>query len=311
MPHRRLAAIMFADIAGYTAMMQRNEQMGLARVCVQRFVEVVRARGDAHSGEVVDVRGDGSLCVFPSAVDALYCAKAIQQELQAEPSVPLRIGIHLGNIVLQDGTVYEDGVNLASRVESIAVPGSVMLTEQVAAQLKSHPELPLRSMGTFHFKNVEEPMEVLALANDGLAVPLRSQLKGKLEQPARKRWVLPAAGALLVLVPAVIWWMNKGGNLLRESIPEALRTERIAVMAFENQTADAQLDAFGRMISDWLIKGLMDTEEAQVVSAANIQAQVQLAGFRNLDRPAVFDSDPFLKPLKEYPPFRELIEPKG
>jgi hypothetical protein len=154
-------------------------------------------------------------------------------------------------------------------------------------------------------------MEVLALANDGLAVPLRSQLKGKLEQPARKRWVLPAAGALLVLVPAVIWWMNKGGNLLRESIPEALRTERIAVMAFENQTADAQLDAFGRMISDWLIKGLMDTEEAQVVSAANIQAQVQLAGFRNLDRPAVFDSDPFLKPLKEYPPFRELIEPKG
>jgi len=284
MPNRRLAAIMFADIAGYTAMMQRDEQLGLARV--RRFVNVAKTRVEAHAGEMVDLRGDGGLCVFPSAVDALQCAMDIQRDLQTEPRVPLRIGIHLGDIVAQDGTVYGDGVNLASRVESIAVPGSVLLTGQVAAHLKSHPEFRLHTLGSFHFKNVEAPMEVFALANEGLVVPRRSQLKGKLERPVgRRRWLLPAAGSVLVLLLVLLWWMNRGGSQQEESIPEALRQERIAVMAFENQTSDAELEAFGRMISDWLTKGLMESEEAQVVSAANIQAQVQLAGIRNLDRP--------------------------
>ena len=93
---RRLAAIMFADIVGYTAMMQQNEQEGLAKV--RHFSQTIEEQVKSHNGEILQFMGDGCLCIFNSAVEAMHAAKNIQEILQGEPKIPLRIGIHIGDI---------------------------------------------------------------------------------------------------------------------------------------------------------------------------------------------------------------------
>lgn len=177
MSTRRLAAIMFTDIAGYTAMMQENEAQAI--VLRQRHREVFERLHGQYRGQIIQYYGDGTLSVFDSAVDAAACAVEMQREFQQEPKVPLRIGIHTGDILLSETEVIGDGVNLASRVESMAEVGSVLVSQTVYDNLKNQPECPAESLGLFTFKNVAKPIEVFALANDGLTVPDPRKLKGK------------------------------------------------------------------------------------------------------------------------------------
>ena len=164
--------------------MQRNEQEGLAKV--HRFSEIMETQAKNHQGEILEFRGDGCMAVFDSAVEAVHAAKAIQEQLQQAPTVPLRIGIHLGDIVFTHGNIYGDGVNLASRVESMGISGSILLTERVIHDIKSHPEFEMKSLGQFQFKNVEKrAWRSLRLANEGLAVPKSEEMKGKGEKVCR------------------------------------------------------------------------------------------------------------------------------
>ena len=174
MPTRRLAAIMFADIAGYTAMMQADEANGLFRL--RHFRAVLEESVGSHQGKILQHYGDGSLVLFDSAVEAVASAKEMQLTLMKEPKVPLRIGIHIGDIVIDGDYIYGDGVNLASRVESLGTPGSVLITERVIHDLRNHPQFHPVSLGKFDFKNVSEPMEVFALADTGIAFPKQNEL---------------------------------------------------------------------------------------------------------------------------------------
>ena len=131
---RQLAAIMFTDIVGYTALMQENEH--LAKIKRQRLKEVLDNSVRSFNGKILQYYGDGSLSIFNSTIEGVNCAIEIQQKLRLEPKVELRIGIHTGDIVIEEDLVYGDGVNLASRVESLAVPGSVFVTEKVVDDLK-------------------------------------------------------------------------------------------------------------------------------------------------------------------------------
>ena len=135
MSQRRLAAIMFTDIAGYTAMMQQNEARAIE--LRQRHREVFERQHAAHRGQIIQYYGDGTLSVFDSAVDAAACAVAMQREFALPPEVPLRIGIHSGDILISETEVIGDGVNLASRVESMAEVGSVLVTSPCSVQYSS------------------------------------------------------------------------------------------------------------------------------------------------------------------------------
>ncbi|MEL6257001.1 MAG: adenylate/guanylate cyclase domain-containing protein, partial [Bacteroidota bacterium] len=260
---RRLAAIMFADIVGYTAMMQRNEAEGL--ISVHRFSEVMEAKTKIYHGEILEFRGDGCLVVFDSAVEAVHAANAIQKELQLEPLIPLRIGIHLGDIVFTKGNIYGDGVNLASRVESMAVPGSILVTERVIHDVKSHPEFEMTSLGQFQFKNVEKPMEVYALANEGLIVPLPEEMQGKGDRvgPDKARTKSISLLAFFVFTAAIIgvilfWVLTSFNQDQNKLLTDKIREEKVAVGVFENFTGDKSLDALGYFGSEWVSSGLRE-----------------------------------------------------
>ena len=179
---RRLAAIMFTDIAGYTALMQSDEAQAL--VMRKRHRAVFETLHKKCDGKILQYYGDGTLSLFESAIDATNCAVAIQRELQQAPVVPLRIGIHTGDIIYSEEEAIGDGVNVASRVESLATPGSVMISESVYKYIKNQQEIAVQPMGTFRFKNVEHPMEVFAVDLEGLSVPNPKHLKGKFTKHA-------------------------------------------------------------------------------------------------------------------------------
>lgn len=187
--NRFLAAIMFTDMVGYTALMQENEHQ--AKMKRDRLRSVQQEATGRHSGKILQYYGDGTLIVFKSAVEAAGCAAAIQEELQKEPTVPLRIGIHIGDIVHDDEGVYGDGVNIASRIEGLATAGSVLISGKMVDDIKNHPTFSFQSMGTFKLKNVKEPVEVYALTNEGLIVPEPEEIQSKKTERINSIAVLP------------------------------------------------------------------------------------------------------------------------
>jgi adenylate cyclase len=162
---RRLAAIMFTDIVGYTALAQRNESLALALLEEQR--SLVRSIIPKHGGKEIKTIGDAFLLIFSSALEATTCAIEIQEEIErrnsSEPDderVSLRIGIHVGDILEQRDDVAGDGVNVASRIDRFCEPGAICITQQVYDQVRNKLGKPLVSMGLQELKNVQEPMEL-------------------------------------------------------------------------------------------------------------------------------------------------------
>jgi len=186
---RMLAAIMFTDMVGYTAMMQENEK--LAKVLRNKHREVLERLVFEHRGQVLQYYGDGTLSIFGSVIESAMCASKIQQELQTEPKVPLRIGLHAGDVVYDDEGVYGDGVNIASRIENIAVPGSVLISDKINDELKNHQEISTVFLGKYNLKNVKSPVKLYAITVNGLVIPSYRELEGKTINSDNSIAVLP------------------------------------------------------------------------------------------------------------------------
>src|SRR6187455_899052 len=221
---RQLAAILFADMTGYTALMQENEQ--LARSKRQRLKDVLETTIQKYNGKTLQYYGDGSLSIFNSAIDGVHCAVNMQQQLQQQPLVEVRMGLHSGDVTVEEEAIYGDGVNLASRIESLAVPGSVFISEKVFDEIRNQENIKTREMGYFEFKNVQRPVRVFAITNTGIIVPTREALQGKTKQP----------------------------------------TNRLAVLPFVNMSADPENEYFSDGITEELLNALTKVEGLQVTS---------------------------------------------
>jgi len=180
---------MFTDMVGYTAMMQENET--LAKHKRDRHRGVLRSVINAHNGEILQFFGDGTLSIFNSSVEAVSSAVTIQQQLMEDPSIPLRIGIHTSDIVVDEEGIYGDGVNVASRIESLSIPGSVLVSEKVFDDLKNHPDYPVQFLGSFELKNVKKPLEIYAIDKPALQVPSAVELMEKTTSHFKSISVLP------------------------------------------------------------------------------------------------------------------------
>ena len=177
--HRHLAVIMFADIVGYTALMQHNESEALQSL--NRFKENLYSRVNAQHGQIIQFYGDGCLITFTNASNAIDCSKTLQETFREQPELPVRIGIHLGDVIFKEGNIFGDCVNIASRIESMGLPGAVLFSDAIKNQISNKPEFQFVSLGKFEFKNVDLPMEIFALSNKGFPVPKRDQMSGKLK----------------------------------------------------------------------------------------------------------------------------------
>ena len=224
----RLVSIIFcADIIGYTALMQRNESEALAKL--ESYEETIKRETLRHNGEVIKTYGDGCLILFKSAVEAVKCAIAIQLSLQTEPVVPLRIGIHMGEIVRKNHDVFGNGVNVASRIESMGVAHSVLISSDVYNQIKNQSTFQVAELGTFEFKNVQEGIILYAVMNSGLTVPTLKAMqgKGKIKNRLLPRNLLMVTGllisALLIVgTIAIFRSLNKSGSHEQANLTENL-----------------------------------------------------------------------------------------
>ncbi|NNF36651.1 MAG: helix-turn-helix domain-containing protein [Saprospiraceae bacterium] len=202
----RLVAIMFTDIEGYTALMQEDESAAL--ILIKKHRDVFQRITESFNGRVLQYYGDGTLSTFDSAIDAVKCGITMQKEFGIEPSIPVRIGIHSGDIIFSEDGVIGDGVNVASRIESLSVPHGVLISDKVYDEVKNQREIQTQSLGSFEFKNVGRPMEVFAISNEGLTVPRRDEVTGKLKVSpkigesklkagwVKWLWVVPILGIL-------------------------------------------------------------------------------------------------------------------
>ena len=163
-PQRRLAAILAADVVGYSRMMQADEAGTLAALKSRR-TEILQPLVSKHHGRIIKVMGDGVLVEFASAVEAVRCAVALQEAMAvaneaAEESrrVVLRIGINLGDVMVEGGDLYGDGVNIAARLEGIAEPGGVLISASTYDQIKNKIDAGFEDLGPQTLKNIVEPV---------------------------------------------------------------------------------------------------------------------------------------------------------
>ena len=282
---RKLAAILFADIQGYTALMQKDEQN--ASILLRHFQQQLEEKVTAHKGQIVNFYGDGALCTFQIPIDAVRCGMALQTAFRNKPTVPVRIGIHSGTVTLEGDKIFGNSVNITARIESMGVAGGILLSKKVRDEVKNNPDLRMQSLGSFEFKNVEEPMEVFALANDGLVIPKRSEMKGKIKTTKKNKWLIPSIiGALLLLVIGYWNFFSSKSMALSEPdlltantpLPPNVLNERVAIIPIQNNTTDKELDILGKMAADWINRGLMDIENAEVVSPYTVNQHLDAIG---------------------------------
>jgi adenylate cyclase len=174
---QRLAAILAADMAGYSRLMEADESGTLARLRTHR-IELVDPAIAKNKGRIIKTTGDGMLVEFQSVTDAVKCAVEIQQRMNRRNSdvpperrIEFRIGINLGDIIFDDEDIFGDGVNIASRIEQLADVGGICVTAAVATQIADRLEIAMEDLGEKTLKNISRPVRLYRIGFDGPVLP--------------------------------------------------------------------------------------------------------------------------------------------
>ncbi len=258
---RRLAAIMFTDIVGYTATMQADEQKAVA--VIKHYNSSLEKLVHQYNGQVLNYYGDGSLCIFSNAPDAANCSLDLQKELKNNPGVPLRIGLHIGEVFFEDEKALGNGVNVASRIQSLGQENTILVSGEFYDKIKNNLSFSAVSLGQFEFKDVAEPLEVFALSNEGLFIPKRNRMQGKLKKKSGKRRFVIAA-SLIVLFCAACFFIYK--TIFTGMIASGSSEQSIAVLPFVDMSAAKDQEYFSDGMSEELLNLLSKIPDLKVIS---------------------------------------------
>ena len=239
---RRLAAVLSADAAGYTKLMAADEEATLATLNAHRAI--MSCLVENHGGRVVDMVGDNLLAEFPSAVDAVRCALLIQdqlgdrnRELGEARQMRFRIGIHIGDLIVDGDRIVGDGVNIAARIEAMAPPGGVAMSQTVLDQVAGKLPITVRDRGEHALKNVPRPVHIYEISDEG---------EGEAVSPS------PASGT--------------GTADIDGHIPGFSGNHAIAVLAFRNLSHDPEQEYFADGLAEDLITSLAALRTYPVIS---------------------------------------------
>ncbi len=270
---RKLAAILVADIVGYSRLASADEDRILARLRTLRS-DLIDPILDVHHGRVVKRTGDGAIIEFRSVVDAVRCAIEVQSGLAErnaglppEKRIEYRVGIHLGDVVEEaDGDLMGDGVNIAARLEGVAQPGAICLSEQAYWQVKGRLDLKVTDLGATQLKNIAEPIHVYSLevgqpAQAKPAEPAKPVTPAAPTRQKRRFGLAPltaALAALLVVIAVGAWWFlaaNRPASVATKTAAEAARLS-IVVLPFANLSGDPGQDYLVDALTDELTTAL-------------------------------------------------------
>jgi adenylate cyclase len=263
---RKLAAILAADVVGYSHLMEADEADTLSRLKSTRE-SLINPKIAAHNGRIVKLMGDGALIEFPSVVDAVGCAVEIQRtmaecnaELPKEKQLEFRIGVNLGDVIVEGEDIYGDGVNIAARLEGLADAGGVLISGTAFDQVEKKLDYGFEFLGEQKVKNIGKPVRLYRV---GLRTPAATAAvapRGK--RHAVLRWLVVAAMALVLVAGAAALW-----KAFRDGSPVEVATvakmalplpdkPSIAVLPFTNMSDEAAQENFSDGITDDLITDL-------------------------------------------------------
>ena len=246
---RQLAVIMFTDIVGYTALMGKDEQKAFELLNRSRAIQ--KPIIEKYSGLWIKEIGDGVMASFNTASDAVNAAMEIQEACMETQAFKLKVGLHMGEVVAENGDLFGDSVNIASMIEAQAVGSSILMSKVLRDQIKNNAELQLSSLGLFHFKNVREPLEIFALSNPGFVVPNKDSMTGKVKKTTTGTNKLIATIAGLIFVLSIVLFFTRE-LFFKGSTAEASRS--LAILPFEN----LQMDSLTLYLSDGIPENLIN-----------------------------------------------------
>jgi adenylate cyclase len=267
---RKLAAILVSDVVGYSRLAGADEDRILARLRTLRS-DLIDPTIAVHHGRIVKRTGDGSIIEFRSVVDAVNCAIEVQRamvernaEVAPDKRIEFRIGIHLGDVVEEsDGDLMGDGVNIAARLEGVAKPGGICISDDAYRQVKSRLDLRVSDLGPVPLKNIAEPMRAYSLDVGG-SHAARPAHRAK-QWVSKPRWLsIPlVAVAALVLLAAVGGWAMLSGRLTK---PAQAAHLSIVVLPFANLSGDPSQDYFADGVTENLTTQLSRIKGSFVIA---------------------------------------------
>lgn len=271
---RRLAAILAGDVAGYSRLMGADEVGTLSALKAHR-AEAIDPRLAQFNGRVVKTTGDGILVEFPSVVDAVQCAVAIQDEMRArnaamppEKRIEFRIGINVGDVIIEGGDVFGDGVNIAARLEQLAEPGGICVSRAAYEQVRDKLAFKFQDCGQQTVKNIARPIRVYRFAAEGVAAAPLAPAPAAAPRPRRRIAAMAAAALLTVAVAAGAWLALPVFTSMGADRPPSLGTPRlsIAVLPFANLGGDKDQDYFADALTEDLTADLSRIAGSFVIS---------------------------------------------
>jgi adenylate cyclase len=257
---RRLTAVMLADVVNYSRMMSRSEDAAHARVAGHAR-ELIDPTIEKYGGRLVRSMGDGLLVEFVSALDAVRCAVDIQRGLAArqanEPErIQLRIGINTGDVLVDQRDIYGNSVNIAARLEAMASPGTICVSQSIYDQTRAQPEFFFADRGTHRVKNIPYPIHVYEVAHERIRVTLLTWLAAHWKRRA-------AAASIGVIAIASL----ASVLIFREQFQAVARTNTIVVLPFKNVNGNTADDYLADAITDDLTTELSRLERAWVIAS--------------------------------------------
>src|ERR1700686_2954272 len=282
---RKLAAIMFTDMVGYSALSQRDDKLALE--LLEEHRQLLREIFPRFNGTEIKTIGDAFLVEFNSALEAAQCAIEIQRTLAkrnhdvtADRRIELKIGIHIGDVVHRGGDVYGDGVNIASRIELLAGAGGICISMDVERQIRNAVETRFEKLATTELKNISVPMElfriVLPWERKSEVRDHKSEVRRIGVSSGRLTWVWAAAAVLLLVVGIGWWWTTQPNKrvvspALRDSQPQNIPEKSIAVLPFDNLSDDKSNAYFAEGIQDEILTRLSKIAVLKVISLTSTQ----------------------------------------